>query len=144
MKNLRLLTLLGLCLMVAPYAHAQRIGVAIGVGPAYVAAPPVCTYGYYSYYPYACAPYGYYGPSWFSGGVFIGAGPWFHGFHAGPGFYAGRGNYGRMPAIPARPAFRGGVDRGAVRGNYNGGAVHGAERAGGVHGSAGFHGGGRR
>jgi len=24
-----------------------------------------------------CAPYGYYGPSYFSGGVFIGAGPWF-------------------------------------------------------------------
>ncbi|MGB8113291.1 MAG: hypothetical protein WCF22_05940, partial [Candidatus Sulfotelmatobacter sp.] len=25
------------------------------------------------------APYGYYGPDWFVGGVFIGAGPWFHG-----------------------------------------------------------------
>ncbi|MGO8817603.1 MAG: hypothetical protein ACLQVG_23400 [Terriglobia bacterium] len=144
MKNLKLLTLLGLCLMVAPYAHAQRIGVAIGVGPAYVEAPPVCTYGYYSYYPYACAPYGYYGPSWFSGGVFIGAGPWFHDYHAGPGLYAGRGNYGRMPAIPAHPAFRGGVDRGAVRGNFNGGAVHGSERAGGAHAGGGFHGGGRR
>ena len=24
-------------------------------------------------------PYGYYGPDWFVGGVFIGAGPWFHG-----------------------------------------------------------------
>ena len=22
------------------------------------------------YYPYACAPYGFYGPEWFSGGVF--------------------------------------------------------------------------
>ena len=29
--------------------------------------------------PYGCAPYGYYGPEWFVGGVFIGAGPWFHG-----------------------------------------------------------------
>jgi hypothetical protein len=28
--------------------------------------------------PYACAPYGYYGPEWFMGGVFVGAGPWFH------------------------------------------------------------------
>jgi hypothetical protein len=26
-----------------------------------------------------CAPYGYYGSEWFTGGVFIGAGPWFHG-----------------------------------------------------------------
>ena len=29
--------------------------------------------------PYGCAPYGYYGSEWFSGGAFIGAGPWFHG-----------------------------------------------------------------
>ena len=144
MKNLKLLTLLGLCLMVAPYAHAQRIGVAIGVGPAYVGPAPVCPYGYYDYYPYACAPYGYYGPSWFAGGVFIGAGPWFHGYHAGPGFYAGRGNYGRIPAIPAHPEFRGGVNRGPVRGNFDGGGIHGNARVGGVHGGGAFHGGGHR
>lgn len=41
--------------------------------------PPDCPYGYYNYAPYPCAPYGYYGPEWFSNGVFIGAGPWFHG-----------------------------------------------------------------
>jgi len=29
--------------------------------------------------PHACAPAGYYGPDWFADGVFIGAGPWFHG-----------------------------------------------------------------
>jgi hypothetical protein len=40
---------------------------------------PACPYGYYDFYPYACAPYGYYGPEWFVGGLFIGAGPWFHG-----------------------------------------------------------------
>jgi hypothetical protein len=40
---------------------------------------PLCPYGYYDYAPYACAPYGYYGPEWFSGGLFIGAGPWFDG-----------------------------------------------------------------
>ncbi|MGD0491241.1 MAG: hypothetical protein ABSC32_06815 [Steroidobacteraceae bacterium] len=40
---------------------------------------PECPYGYYDYAPYSCAPYGYYGPEWFAGGVFIGAGPWFHG-----------------------------------------------------------------
>ena len=55
----------------APVLKAQ---VAVSVGPA-----PVCPYGYYDAPPYACAPYGYYGPEWFSGGVFIGVGPWFHG-----------------------------------------------------------------
>jgi len=50
----------------------------VGVGMAY-GAPPICPYGYYGYAPYNCAPYGYYGPEWFNGGVFIGAGPWFHG-----------------------------------------------------------------
>lgn len=55
----------------ATHAAAQ---ISINIGPA-----PVCPYGYYDYAPYACAPYGYYGPEWFVGGVFIGAGPWFHG-----------------------------------------------------------------
>jgi hypothetical protein len=55
----------------APQTQAQ---VAVEVGPA-----PVCPYGYYDVPPYNCAPYGYYGPEWFSGGVFIGVGPWFHG-----------------------------------------------------------------
>ena len=146
MRNLRLLTLLGFCLSIAPYAHAQRIGIEVGVGPAYVRPAPVCAYGYYAYYPYACAPYGYYGPSWFSGGVFIGAGPWFHGYHGRPGFYAGRGNYGRMGAVSARPAFRGQMNRGYSGGHFNGGTVHGNARegAGSFHGGAGFHGGGRR
>src|ERR1700684_1920107 len=31
--------------------------------------------------PYGCASYGDYGPEWFSGGAFVGAGPWFHGGH---------------------------------------------------------------
>lgn len=43
------------------------------------AGPPVCPYGYYEAPPYECAPDGYYGPEWFVGGGFIGAGPWFHG-----------------------------------------------------------------
>jgi hypothetical protein len=54
-----------------PKAEAQ---VSVEVGPA-----PECPYGYYDAPPYACAPYGYYGPEWFTGGVFIGVGPWFHG-----------------------------------------------------------------
>jgi hypothetical protein len=60
---------------VAP-ANAQ---VEVGIGVA-----PVCPYGYFDYAPYDCAPYGYYGPDWFLGGVFVGAGPWFHGR---PGWY---------------------------------------------------------
>lgn len=54
-----------------PRTQAQ-VSVSIGVAP-------VCPYGYFDYPPYDCAPYGYYGPEWFDGGVFIGAGPWFHG-----------------------------------------------------------------
>jgi hypothetical protein len=46
-----------------------------------IGAAAVCPYGYFDYAPYNCAPYGYYGPEWFTGGVFIGAGPWFHGPH---------------------------------------------------------------
>jgi len=50
-----------------------QVGVG-GYGP-----PPDCPYGYYEAPPYDCAPDGYYGPEWFPGGVFIGAGPWYHG-----------------------------------------------------------------
>ncbi len=142
MRNLRLLTLLGFCLLIAPYAIAQRVGVEVGVGPVYVGPPPVCEYGYYPYYPYDCAPYGYYGPEWFSGGVFIGAGPWHHGGH---GFHRGRGNYGRMPAMNGHPAFRGGGNGGEARGHFKGGSVHGnAHGGGGSHGGGHSHGGGRR
>ena len=44
-----------------------------------IGAAPICPYGYFDYAPYDCAPYGYYGPDWFVGGIFLGAGPWFHG-----------------------------------------------------------------
>jgi hypothetical protein len=65
----------------APQAKSQ-VSVEIG-------APPACPYGYYDVAPYACAPYGYYGSEWFVGGVFVGAGPWFH----GPANFHGRVNY---------------------------------------------------
>jgi hypothetical protein len=54
-----------------PKAQAQ-VSVQIGVAPE-------CPYGYYDVAPYDCAPSGYYGPEWFTGNVFVGAGPWFHG-----------------------------------------------------------------
>ena len=81
MRLLKSLVLLGLlCLFGGNSAHAPaQIGIGVNIGPA-----PVCPYGYFDYAPYDCAPYGYYGPDWFVNGIFIGAGPWFHGPH---GFY---------------------------------------------------------
>jgi hypothetical protein len=78
----------------APKAAAQ---VAVEVGPA-----PDCPYGYYDAPPYACAPYGYYGPEWFTGGLFIGAGPWFRGAadfrgHVDNHFHPDHGYKGHMP-----------------------------------------------
>jgi hypothetical protein len=84
----------------APKAEA---GISINIG-----AAPVCPYGYYSYPPYTCAPYGYYGPEWFSGGVFIGAGPWFHGpahfyGHVDNHFDPRFGYRGPVPHVGDRP-----------------------------------------
>ena len=90
------------CLALAPTtASAQvRVGVAIGgpqVGVAIGGPPPVCSWGYYDYYPYACAPYGYYGPGYFYNGIFLGVGPWaYWGYGHGWGghrFYGARGGY---------------------------------------------------
>ena len=92
--------------------------------PVYVGPPPACPYGYYPVYPYACAPYGYYGPSWFSGGIFIGAGPWgfghgWRGFSGGRGF-GGRGYYGGQ-AFSGRGGFRAGVGNGYSGRAFSGG-----------------------
>src|SRR5580700_8765086 len=98
----------------APQAQAQ---VAVEVG-----AAPDCPYGYYDVAPYACAPAGYYGPEWFSGGVFIGAGPWFHGSadfrgHVNNRFHPEHGYKGPMPnrGEKAEPAKR--VDASHFKGN---------------------------
>jgi len=85
----------------APRMQAQ-VTVNIGV-------PPVCPYGYYSAPPYACAPYGYYGPEWFVNGIFIGAGPWFHGpanfrGHVNNHFHPAHGYKGPMPKVGEKPA----------------------------------------
>ena len=61
-----------LLLAAAPARSSAQISISIGVAPA-------CPYGYFNYPPYQCAPFGYYGPQWFTGGVFLGAGPWFRG-----------------------------------------------------------------
>ena len=88
--------------LTAPKASAQ-VSIGVNIGPA-----PVCPYGYFDYAPYNCAPYGYYGPTWFNGGVFIGAGPWFHGprnFH-GPvdnHYDPHHGYHGSLPPRGAHP-----------------------------------------
>ncbi len=132
MKYLRYVALLALLTLPLAYSQAQvRVGVGIGVGPGYVAGPPACAYGYYPDYPYACAPYGYYGPSFFVNGLFIGAGPWYHGGwghgYWGRGYYghgvegrgfAGRGYVGHGPG-------HGFVARGGSRGGFHGGGARG-------------------
>ncbi|HEU0368992.1 MAG TPA: hypothetical protein VFR42_07280, partial [Candidatus Acidoferrum sp.] len=101
MRYLKYAALFGLLAFGFAGSAKAQVRVAVGVGPVYgtvYGSAPVCAYGYYDYYPYACAPYGYYGPDWFVNGIFIGAGPWYHGYY-GRGFYPrgyyGRGYYGR-------------------------------------------------
>jgi len=168
-----LLTLPFAATAIAQDAVDQAPAEDVGVGPAVVPAPvdygpPVCDWGYYAYYPYACAPYGFYGPDWFYGGYFIGAGPWYHrgwgrggygyrggyggrvgyggrGYgYGGRGAYAGRGAYGGR--VVGRPGYAGGARaygsgaRGfaAGRGGYSGGRVGGGGHVGG----GGYRGGG--
>ncbi|MGH9345113.1 MAG: hypothetical protein ACRD19_15305 [Terriglobia bacterium] len=99
MKGFKSLALAGVAAILfagaAPNTQAQ-ISVSIGVAP-------VCPYGYFDYAPYQCAPYGYYGPDWFNGGIFIGAGPWFHGpenfhGHVNNHFDPRHGYHGQMPS----------------------------------------------
>ena len=118
MRYLKYAALLGILLFAAGNANAQvRVGVGIGVGPVGVAvgAAPACAYGYYGYYPYACAPYGYYGANYFANGVFIGAGPWYHGYYGHP--YYGNRYYGR-PVYAPHAVYHAPVARGYVGGNY--------------------------
>src|SRR6266436_6705430 len=135
MRYLRYLALLGIFMLTASYSKAQvSVGIGVGPGYGYVGAAPVCSYGYYDYYPYACAPYGFYGPDYFVGGVFIGAGPWYRGYYGRGGYgYYGRGRgyargysndrfYGRGNGYSGHG---GGESRGSGGGGYHGG--HGGE-----------------
>jgi hypothetical protein len=87
-----------------------------------IGAAPECPYGYYDVAPYSCAPSGYYGPEWFNGEVFIGAGPWFQGRNEFRGkvnnaFHPEHGYRGAMPqrGERAEPAKR--VDKDHFNGN---------------------------
>lgn len=118
MRGLAILLLAGVAgvgfMSTAPRAAAQ---VSVEIGP-----EPVCPYGYYDVAPYACAPAGYYGPEWFIDGVFLGAGPWFHGpagFHGyvNNHFHPAHGYKGPMPqrGERAEPSKR--VEAGHFKGN---------------------------
>jgi hypothetical protein len=75
MRNFKIFAVVAvaaICFVVASPTTQAQVAVSVGVAPD-------CPYGYYDAPPYDCAPYGYYGPEWFTGGVFIGVGPWFHG-----------------------------------------------------------------
>jgi len=105
----------GSCLWAAvPKAEAQ-VSVNIGVAPE-------CPYGYYDVAPYACAPAGYYGPEWFTGGIFVGAGPWFHGsadFHGkvNNSFDPRRGYKGPTPSRGEKAEEAKRIDAAHFRGN---------------------------
>lgn len=147
-KSLGFLTLaIGLLTAGSAKAPAQ---ISVGIGVA-----PVCPYGYFDYAPYDCAPYGYYGPDWFAGGLFIGAGPWFHGGHGFYGHVDNRydprnGYHGPLPArnegafnhFHANEARDGQGHVGNA--GHDGGAEHSGGFAGGGHPGGGGHGGGGR
>ena len=95
-KLFALAAVAGIGFTVATTGSQAQISVNIGTAPN-------CPYGYYETAPYGCAPYGYYGPEWFTGGAFIGAGPWFHGpanfhGHVDNHFHPDHGYKGAMPA----------------------------------------------
>ena len=104
MKGLKLCVAVALAgIGIAGVGQNAAAQVTINIGVA-----PVCPYGYFNYAPYACAPFGYYGPQWFVGGAFIGAGPWFHGpqgFHGyvNRNFDPRSGYRGPYPHKGARP-----------------------------------------
>src|ERR1700683_3799998 len=121
------------CASLAPAQVSVNIGVA-----------PVCPYGYFDYAPYDCAPYGYYGPDWFVGGVFLGAGPWFHGPHGFYGHVDNRydprhGYHGPMPGRGAQPFNHLNANEARDGQGHGGNAPH---DGGNEHALPGYHGGG--
>lgn len=124
MRFLKYFAMLSVLLISSAYSRAQ-VSIGIGIGgysePAYVYGPPTCAYGYYNYEPYACAPYGYYGPRWSRPGYYVreyyGRGYGYRGYdredygHEGYGRgYEGHG-YGR-----GGRGYAGGYARGGGRG----------------------------
>jgi len=103
MARLKSLALFAIALALLSVGSLSPAQVAISIG-----VEPVCPYGYFDYAPYGCAPYGYYGPDWFVGGFFVGAGPWYHGHHGYYGHVDNRydprhGYNGPLPDHGAKP-----------------------------------------
>jgi hypothetical protein len=92
-----------LCFTAATPKMQAQVSIGVNIGDA-----PDCPYGYYDYSPYSCAPYGYYGPEWFTDGAFVGAGPWFHGHddfrgHVDNHYDVQHGYKGTAPKIHDKP-----------------------------------------
>jgi uncharacterized membrane protein YgcG len=148
-KSILFSALITVLLLSSTAVAPSQVGIGINLGPA-----PICPYGYFDYEPYACAPYGYYGPDWFVGGVFLGAGPWFHGPHGFYGHvdnrYDPRNGYaGPMPGRGDR-AFNHFQANEARDGQghignagHEGGGEHSGGYSGGGRAGGGGHGGGR-
>jgi len=133
---------LGVSLLGGTTAATAQIEIGIG-------AAPYCPYGYFDYAPYQCSPYGYYGPDWFSGGLFIGAGPWYHGRRGFYGHvdnrYDPRNGYaGPMPNRGDRPFTHFQANEARDGQGHVGNAGHdgGGEHSGGFSGGHGGGGGG--
>lgn len=123
MRWFKYIALLAVLAVPAIYAQAQiAIGVQIGPDYGYYNAPPVCAYGYYPYYPFGCAPYGYWGPDYFVDGVFIGVGPWDHFYYRHPEIYE---RYGLFHRFHDRDDFRG--ERFRDRDDFRGERFHGRD-----------------
>ena len=108
------ITVTAALLMATALNAAAQVSVSIG-------AAPVCPYGYYEAPPYNCAPDGYFGPEWFSGGIFIGSGPWYHGSehfygHVDHNLDYRKGYHGQLPARGEAPS--------AHRAEFHGQATH--------------------
>ena len=103
-------------------AAGSCLTAAIPTAEAQVLAAPECPYGYYDAAPYNCAPSGYYGPEWFTGNAFVGAGPWFHGSNSFRGnvnnaLHPDNGYKGPMPARGEKAVASKRVDAAHFTGN---------------------------
>ena len=143
MHALKPLAALALAAALLSPSHVAPAQVSVGVN---IGAAPICPYGYFDYPPYDCAPYGYYGPDWFLGGVFIGAGPWFHGprgfyGHVDNRFDPHYGYHGPFPERGAQPFnhFHGNEARDGQGHIGNAGHDAGREHAPGVSRGGGGH-----
>ena len=114
-----------------------------------IGAAPVCPYGYFDYAPYDCAPYGYYGPDWFVGGVFLGVGPWFHGpsgfhGHVDNRFDPHHGYHGPLPEMANGSEAFNHFQANEARDGRGHVVAAPSHNGGGERGLPGFRGGGRR